>query len=228
MKALRDPDRLLHDGLADIRAQFQLPAASQPTFPPEVRAAAEAATRLQPTGHADRTHLPFVTLDPAHSTDLDQAFVIQPAGADLLLHYAIADVAWFVADGDVLDAEAWRRGVTTYLPDGKVSLYPPVLSERAASLLPDAPRPSVLFSVRVAPDGTVRLDGAERALIHSRAKLSYESVRDDQLPPELPEFARRMAAAEAARGAARVDPPEQVVERVVDGGFSLRAPGSFG
>lgn len=221
MRALRDPDHLLRDGLAAIRAQFQLPPSGQSAFPPAVLAAAEAAARRTPAEHADRTAWPFVTLDPASATDLDQAFTIEPAGADLLLHYAIADVAWFVADGDSLDAEAWRRGVTTYLPDGKVSLYPPVLSERAASLLPDGPRPAVVFSVRVAPDGAVRLDGAERALIHSRAKLAYDSVRDDELPAGFAEFARRMAIAEAARGAARVDPPEQVVERNGHGGFTL-------
>ena len=83
---------------------------------------------------------PFVTLDPASSTDLDQAFAIETAGADLLLHYAIADVAWFVADGDALDREAWARGETLYLPDGKASLYPPAIGEGAASLLPDGPR----------------------------------------------------------------------------------------
>lgn len=222
MKALRDPHHLLHDGLADIRGQFQLPPAGQSGFAPAVLAAAEAAAQRRPTAHTDRTAWPFITLDPASATDLDQAFTLQRSGSDLLLHYAIADVAWFVDDGGALDQEAWRRGVTTYLPDGKVSLYPPVLSERAASLLPDGPRPSVLFTVRVAPDGAVRLDGAERALVHSRAKLAYDRVRDEELPPELPEFARRMALAEAARGAARVDPPEQVVERGADGHFTLR------
>ena len=63
------------------------------------------------------------------------------AGSDVLLHYAIADVAWFVDDGDPLDTEAWQRGATQYLPDGKAGLYPPVLAEGAASLLPDGPRP---------------------------------------------------------------------------------------
>lgn len=222
MKALRDPHHLLHAGLADIRGQFQLPPAGQSGFAPALLAAAEAAAQRRPTDHTDRTAWRFITLDPAGATDLDQAFCLQASGSDLLLHYAIADVAWFVHDGDALDAEAWRRGVTTYLPDGKVSLYPPALSERAASLLPDGPRPSVLFTVRVAPDGAVRLEGAERALVHSRAQLAYEGVRDEDLPPELPEFARRMALAEAARGAARIDPPEQVVERGADGRFSLR------
>src|SRR5205085_1677719 len=121
---------------------FHVPA----DFPPEVVAAAEAAAQRPLDGHVDRTDRPFVTLDPASSTDLDQAFTIGSAGSDLLLHYAIADTAWFVDEGGAVDAEAWRRGATLYLPDGKARLYPAVLSEQAASLLPDGPRPAVIFT----------------------------------------------------------------------------------
>ena len=216
MMAINDPTHALHRGLAAIRDQFHVPAG----FPADVTAAAEAAAQRRPAEHADRTFLPFVTLDPASSTDLDQAFAIERSGADLLLLYAIADIGWFVDDGGPIDAEAWRRGTTLYLPDGKAGLYPPVLSEGAASLLPDGPRPAVIFAVRISPDGEVRLDGAERALIRSRAKLAYDSVRADQLPPEFAELAARIAAADARRGAARVDPPEQEVARG-EHGYSL-------
>ena len=218
MRAIRDPDRLLGEGLAAIRAQFRIPQG----FPPEVLAAAELAVSKVPDRHIDRTAGPFVTLDPATSTDLDQAFAIERAGSDLLLHYAIADVAWFVAEGDPLDAEAWARGETLYLPDGKAGLYPPALAEGAASLLPEGPRPAVVLTTRVAPDGAVKLDRVERAIIRSRAKLAYETVRAEDLPADFAELAARIAAAEAARGAARVDPPEQEVERKADGGYALR------
>lgn len=207
MKTPVDTSYALADGLGAIRRQYQVPA----RFPDAVLAAANVAAARRPSAHADRSALPFVTLDPASSTDLDQAFHIEPSGTDLLLHYAIADVGWFVSDGDPLDREAWVRGTTQYLPDGKAGLYPPVLAEGAASLLPDGPRPAVIFTVRVAPDGMVKLDGAERALIRSVAKLAYDSVRDDQLPPDFAELSRRIEAAETARGAARVDPPEQEV-----------------
>lgn len=181
-------------------------------FPPEVEAAAVEAARRGPTAdHVDRTDLGFVTLDPATATDLDQAFTIERVGEDLLLHYAIADVGHFVHPGDVLDQEAWRRGVTVYLPDEKAPLYPAALSEGAASLLPDGPRPAVVFLVRVAPDGAVVLDGVERAVIRSRAKLAYDAVRSDQLPPGFDELSARIARAEEARGAPRVDFPEQEV-----------------
>jgi exoribonuclease R len=217
MKTLADPARALSDGLAAIRAQFQVPA----DFPPAVLAAAEAAARRTPTEHVDRTGMPFVTLDPAHSTDLDQAFAIEATGADLLLHYAIADVAWFVRDGDALDVEAWARGETLYLPDGKAPLYPPVLSQGAASLLPDGPRPAVVFTVRVTAEGEASLDGAERALVRSRAKLAYETAASADLPPGFAELSNRIAAAEDRRGAARVDPPEQQVEAGPDGALAL-------
>ncbi len=207
MKTLIDSTNALIGGLAAIRRQFNVPE----QFPPAVLAAADSASKRAPTAHVDRTDRPFVTLDPATSRDLDQAFAIERSGNDLLLHYAIADVAWFVDDGDAIDREAWQRGTTLYLPDGKAGLYPPVLAEGAASLLPDVLRPAVIFTTRIDPDGHVHLDGAERAIIRSRAKLAYETVRDEELPEGFADLAARITAAEQARGAARVDPPEQEV-----------------
>jgi exoribonuclease R len=217
MKAIADPSDALGRGLASIRGQFQVPE----TFPAAVLAAAEEASRRVPTEHVDRTNWRFVTLDPASSTDLDQAFTIERSGADLLLRYAIADVAWFVEDGDPIDVEAWKRGTTQYLPDGKAGLYPPVLSEGAASLLPGGPRPAIIFTVRVAPDGAARLDGAERAIVRNRAKLAYDSVSGTDLPPDFAELSRRIQGAEAERGAARVNPPAQEIAAIGDGRYEL-------
>jgi exoribonuclease R len=200
----------LDDGLRSIGDELRVPKG----FPAEVEtAAADAAARDLSGGRADRTSVEFVTLDPASSTDLDQAFAIERSDGDLLLHYAIADVASFVGHGDALDGEAWRRGVTVYLPGHKASLYPPSLSEAAASLLPDGPRPAVVFTVRVDADGEVTLDGCERAMVHSRAKLAYDSVSPADLPDGFADLSQRIAAAEARRGAPRVEFPEQELRR---------------
>lgn len=217
MKAIYDRFGALRDGLAAIREQYKLPAGFLAAAEDE---AVAAAVRV-PTWHVDRTTVPFVTLDPLSATDLDQAFAIESSGADLLLHYAIADVGWFVAPGGAIDQEAWLRGVTVYLPDGKVSLYPPRLSEGAASLLPDGPRPAILYTVRVDPDGNARLDGVERAMIASRAKLGYATVKDSDLPPGFADLSRRIEAAENRRGAARIDPPQQQVIPLPGGGYAL-------
>ncbi|MEO6153615.1 MAG: RNB domain-containing ribonuclease [Croceibacterium sp.] len=216
MKVLADPDRLLGEGLTAIRQQFAVPA----EFPPAVLTEAEQTKSRAPSDHADWTERAFVTLDPTVSTDLDQAFVIEPAGGDLVLHYALADIGWFVPPGGALEAEAWRRGVTLYLPDDKARLYPGMLSEAAASLLPDGPRPAIVASVRCREDGTVALDAMTRAIVHSRAKLAYETV-DIAAVPHLADFAERMKRSEDARGAARIDPPEQEVERGADGRLHL-------
>jgi exoribonuclease R len=206
-------------GLDRIREEQQVPG----RFPSAVLHAAEEASRRGPgPDHVDRTDRAFVTLDPASSTDLDQAFAMERAGDDIVLHYAIADVGWFVRTGDPVDVEAWQRGVTLYLPDGRSPLHPPVLSEAAASLLPDGDRPAVVFTVRLDTEGGARLDGVERALIRSRAKLAYDSVELVDLPEPFADFSSRMVAAENARGAGRVEFPDQEVERTDDGDFELR------
>ena len=216
MKVLADPDRLLGEGLATIRRRFAVPD----TFPPEVLAEAERMRSRAPSEHEDWADRAFITLDPASSTDLDQAFCIEEAGSDLLLHYALADIGWFVPAGGALEAEAWSRGVTLYLPDSRARLYPASLSEQAASLLPDGPRPAIVVTVRCGEDAAVTLEGARRAVIRSRGKLAYETV-DMAAVPHLEAFAARMRHAEEARRAARVDPPEQEIERDAAGSYHL-------
>src|SRR5690349_6269644 len=117
---LIDRQGALSHGLAEIRDQFAVPAG----FPADVVAEAQAAAAKPVTGRADWTGKSFATLDPAASTDLDQAFAIERSGADLVLFYAIADTARFARPDSALDREAWTRGETLYLPDGKASLYP--------------------------------------------------------------------------------------------------------
>ena len=206
-------------GFDQIRSENDVPS----TFPQTVlEAATVTASRSIIDEHVDRTELPFVTLDPATSTDLDQAFTIERGSGDaLILRYAIADVAWFVQPGDALDVEAWTRGVTMYLPDGRASLYPPSLSEAAVSLLPDGPRAAVVFVVRVDVDGNAALDGVERAIIRSRAKLGYETASAVDLPKAFEEFAARIASAEDRRGASRVEAPEQEIEPDGAGGYHV-------
>lgn len=226
------PDEFAEDfreGFAKLREDFDVPG----DHPAEVRdAAEEAAARpfdVVDAGatpkrwqHVDRTDIEFLTLDPASSTDLDQAFAVSMAGDDVILHYGIADVGWFVRHGDPIDREAWRRGSTIYLPDGRAGLHPERIAEDAGSLLPGSPKPAIVFTVRIASDGGVRLDGAERSMIRNRAKLAYSTVTPADLPDAFPELSRRIELAEAARGADRIQWPEQEVVRSEGGGFTLQ------
>ena len=218
MRVGGDATNIMAEGLDRIRREANIPEG----FPDAVTAAARvAAARPLGSEHVDRTGLKFVTLDPESSVDLDQAFTIEVADDDIILHYAIADVGWFVRPGDPLDIEAFNRAVTVYLPDHRATLYPTVLSEGAASLLPDVDRPAVVFTVRVASDGTTKLDGAERSIVRSRAKLAYDGVNAGDLPAGFDELHRRIEAAEITRGAPRVEFPEQEIDRLDDGRYTI-------
>ncbi|MEA2124700.1 MAG: hypothetical protein QOI80_1482, partial [Solirubrobacteraceae bacterium] len=98
-------------------------------FSPEALAEAEAAA-AKPLP-AEALDIPFVTVDPPGSRDLDQALHIERRGEGHRVSYAIADLAFFVTPGGALDAAVWERGVTYYLPDRAIPLHPPALSAGA-------------------------------------------------------------------------------------------------
>ncbi|WP_114854785.1 RNB domain-containing ribonuclease [Brachybacterium sp. YJGR34] len=189
-------------------------------FPPEVLAEAEraAARELTDLERADRTDVPFVTLDPATSTDLDQAMHLERSGDGYRVLYAIADVPWFVPLDGPLDHEARRRGETLYLPDRRIPLHPEILSEGAASLLPEQTTTAFVWQLDLDARGAVQGIGLERALVRSRAKLGYDEVqaaldRGEGHPTMvlLEEIGALRGQLEAERGGASLNVPEQEV-----------------
>ncbi len=89
-------------------------------FPPEVLNEAESTAADVQLPETDRTDLPFLTIDPPGSTDLDQAMYIEKHEGGFLVYYAIADVPSFVTPGGALDVEARQRGQTIYAPDERI------------------------------------------------------------------------------------------------------------
>ena len=199
--------------LITLQERLELPR----SFPREVLAEAEVAAGLPPSEHVDRTDIEFVTIDPASSTDLDQALQIERDGDGYLVRYAISDVAHFVRPGTALEAETHRRGQTLYAPSARVPLHPAVLAEGAASLLADgAPRPAMLWEHRLDAEGRLLDVSLTRALVLSRAKLDYDGVqRDiDRGQPHsrvalLPEVGRLRKALELERGCVSLNMPGQ-------------------
>ncbi|MEE1769835.1 RNB domain-containing ribonuclease [Streptomyces sp. JV185] len=222
-------DTPLGASLRKLRTELGLPD----DFPPEVLAeAAQAAKDPAVKAHEDATDLPFLTIDPPTSADLDQAMYLEHRRRGYRVHYAVADVAAFVRPGGALDTEAHRRVTTLYFPDGKVPLHPTLLSEGLASLLPGRTRPAVLWRIDLDTEGGTVATSVRRALVRSRAKLDYAGVQrqiDTGTAEEplalLRDIGRLREEQEAVRGGISLDVPEQeVVER--DGGYGLeyRAP----
>nr|WP_210737330.1 RNB domain-containing ribonuclease [Cellulomonas hominis] len=208
-----------------MRAELGVPDG----FPAEVLAEVARVTGAGPSGSRDdATGVPFVTIDPEGSRDLDQAVHLERRGPGYRLRYAIADVAAWVRPGGALDAEARRRVVTLYAPDGRVPLHPPALSEGAASLLPGQDAPALLWDVDLDADGEPTAVRVGRALVRSRAQLTYAGAQralDDGTADGtltlLREVGRLRQAAEVARGGLTLPTPDQEVEVDARGRWTL-------
>jgi exoribonuclease R len=212
-----------------LRRELRLPT----EFPAGALDEAERAATATTLPAVDRRDIPFVTIDPASSRDLDQAVHLsRRSGGGYRVRYAIADVASYVRPGGPLEAETWVRGQTIYLPDGRIPLHPPVLSEGAVSLFPDVVRAAVLWTIDLDADGELVAVELERAQVRSRAKLDYAGVQatvQAGTVPEpialLPELGELLAKRAADRGAVNLPLPEQEIEPDGDGWrLVLRAP----
>ncbi|HEY1088689.1 MAG TPA: RNB domain-containing ribonuclease, partial [Archangium sp.] len=149
-------------------------------FPPEVLAETDAwlkAPHIDDPVLVDRTALPFVTIDNAHSKDLDQAVFVSREGDGYLVAYAIADASFYVRFGSALFAEAMRRGASYYFPGFSVPMLPRPLSEGLISLNPDGPRRAIIFFHHLDKFGELLGTRLERARVKSRGKLSFSDVQ---------------------------------------------------
>lgn len=163
----------LRAGFATLRQALQVADA----FPPGVLAEAARAASDHAWPDRDATDIPFVTIDPEGSTDLDQAVHIERSGPGFLVRYAIADLTTFVAPGGPLDAETRERGETLYAPNARVPLHPEVLSEGVASLLPGQERPVLLWELQLDAAGALTGTAVGRARVRSREQLTYAGVQ---------------------------------------------------
>lgn len=215
---------MTHD-FAALRAELDLPPASATDrFPADVLAEAGVIAELGLSPVEDATDLPLVTIDPPGSRDLDQAVLVERVGTGFRVHYAIADLGSVIPAGGAVDAEARRRGQTIYLPDGRVPLHPPVLSEGALSLLPDQVRRAALWTIDVDEHGVAGTATVRRARVRSTARLDYDGVQasvDAGTPhpsiEALGDLGRLRRALRVSLGAVELALPEQEVVRVDDG-----------
>lgn len=214
----------LRAALRELRTKLEVPE----EFPAPVLAEAERAVRDPRLPDFDATDIPLFTIDPPTSRDLDQAMhLARRSSGGYRVHYAIADVAAYVTPGGALDAEAHRRVTTLYFPDEKVPLHPAVLSEGAASLLPDQTCPALLWRLDLDAEGRVESTDVRRALVRSRAKLDYGGVQKsiDAGTAEEPlallkDIGGLREALETERGGISLNVPEQeIVEH--GGSYSL-------
>lgn len=210
-------------------------------LPPEAAEAARVALEGAPERlerevaagvRRDLTSADAFTVDDPLTSEIDDALCVEAApGGRWRVGIHIADPGFFVMPGSQLDRLAEARAVTFYLPERRVLMLPPLISEDAASLIPSGRRPALTFSVTLSETGSILGWEIFPSVIRSRARVTYEeadeAVRRDG-PEPLPESVRsqlrtlhRLAVAlEAARveaGAHVIRAPEVDLRVDADG-----------
>ncbi|MGH0164589.1 UNVERIFIED_CONTAM: hypothetical protein FKN15_055843 [Acipenser sinensis] len=139
------------------------------------------------------------TIDPATARDLDDALSCKPLpDGNFEVGVHIADVSYFVEEGDALDSIASRRATSVYLVQKVIPMLPRLLCEELCSLNPMTDR--LTFSViwKLTPQGKILDEWFGRTVIRSCVKLSYDHAQSmieapeklfsaEELPPFSPE-----------------------------------------
>ncbi len=177
-------------------------------FRPAVETEAnEAAAIARDHGPArqDLTELPTFTVDPVTARDFDDAVSAERRGDGVRLWIHIADVSAHVRPGSALEAEAFARATSVYVPGSVEPMLPHSLSSGACSLAPGVERLAVTAEIDLAADGSPKRTKFYRSRIRSDVRLSYEELDEHfagrARPPE--EIAEPLGLAREAAAALR-------------------------
>lgn len=133
-------------------------------------------------GRVDLRSLPLLTIDPEDARDHDDAVHAAPDPdpsnkGGWVVSVAIADVAHYVRPGTRLDREAQLRANSIYFPDRVVPMLPERISNDLCSLRPLEDRPCLVARMVFDRSGTKKSQEFVRAMMRSRAKLSYQEAQ---------------------------------------------------
>ncbi len=151
----------------DLATDFPLSVVAETAALPAEPSKAELKRRCNCTG------VTVITIDPATAKDFDDAISVRKIPNGWVLDVHIADVSHYVKHGGAPDAEARRRGNSTYLPDRVLPMLPPRLSDDLCSLRPGVIRLTKLCTIVFNRQGKVLKTELSDAFICSKARLTY-------------------------------------------------------
>ncbi len=160
-------------------ARFALRTSFPENVLQEARAIPEEISPAELARRADHRKKLVITIDPFDAKDHDDAiYIAKTRAGGWLLEVHIADVSHYIKPGSPMDVEARERGNSTYLVDRVLPMLPTELSNGICSLKPDVDRLTKCAVIEISAEGKVINTRFIDAVIHSRAKLSYEMAQD--------------------------------------------------
>ncbi|HNV68635.1 MAG TPA: RNB domain-containing ribonuclease [Candidatus Ozemobacteraceae bacterium] len=131
-------------------------------------------TPHSPENRVDLRHLRTWVIDNAETRDRDDGFSIHAElDGSITLWVHIADGAHWISLGSSLNKEASRRGTSIYLPDDKLHMLPPTLSEEHLSLNQGTDRTCLTQRLRFSVDGNLLESEFCESLVHISDAISY-------------------------------------------------------
>lgn len=161
-----------------IMHQYELPDRFDETVAAESERIPDAVSDADCAGRDNWCDRCVLTIDPESARDYDDAVSVRATdnGYELAVH--IADVSHYVRPGSALDAEAQRRGNSTYLPDRVLPMLPPRLCDGICSLRQGERRLTRLCLLHINRQGKVIRAAFRNAVICSRRRLTYAQALD--------------------------------------------------
>jgi hypothetical protein len=147
--------------------------------PPELEETGVHRRTLNTRSLENLLDYPFLTIDPVGARDLDDALWAEKLSGDRYrLIVCFADVTESVSAGSAMDLYASRVGFSLYGRIRSIPLLGEDLGYQKLSLLPGKER--LCWTVEIELDGQGRILGSRffRALVKSRAQLSFEEIDD--------------------------------------------------
>ncbi len=164
-------------------------------------------------GREDLRDLELITIDGALTRDYDDAISFKELpGGECEIGVHIADAAHFVDAGSLLDEEALSRAISIYLPDRRIPMLPPELSEEICSLWANKDRLAVSIFIKLNPDAGVIDYRITPSIVRVKRQLTYTDVNlfleSEPVFQKLHELAKRLRAKRIQRGASIIYVPE--------------------
>ncbi|MDP9202364.1 MAG: RNB domain-containing ribonuclease, partial [Gemmatimonadota bacterium] len=153
----------------------------EPDFSPavmrEVRSLDDPSDNPLPLGVRDLRPLHWSSVDNRESRDLDQIEVAERvADGSIRIRIGVADVDTLVRLGSAADEHAATNTTSVYTGVAVFPMLPDRLSTNLTSLNEGEDRLAVVVEFDVAADGALANSSVYRALVHNRAKLTYDGV----------------------------------------------------
>jgi len=172
---------LVQTGILDQNENIELLKSEIPIhFPENVEEAARQVKNgiSEPLDEKrkDLTDLTIFTIDGQSTLDFDDALSIERNGDLYRVGVHIIDVGYYVKKWDVIDADAVSRGTSIYMPDLKIPMLPPLLSEGICSLKAGSNRPAISILIQMTRFAEVLDYQIFPSIINVSRQLSYSEA----------------------------------------------------